>query len=114
MLSSLNYWTFYTTVNKISNRECQALWTNIGMPELYIATSICVLANIDDSDSYYQNPLCMSRGGEPLVASDSRVLLGLQTRMYDCTNKSPFVFTEVSQFGDWIQASTDVIGVDVL
>ncbi|XP_037042915.1 chymotrypsin-2-like [Bradysia coprophila] len=115
MFSSGNYWTFYMEVSTISKRECQALLSDLGRPELYDAKSICVLAKIDDSDSYYLNDICMNRGGEPLVPSGSRVLLGLSSRkMYDCTSNSPFAFTEVSQFSDWIESNTNVTGVDVL
>lgn len=114
MITSGNYRIFYMNVSKISTKECQSIWSNIGKPEVYSpTTSISVLPNYDYAEGYPQYQIC-GRNGSPLVATDSGVLLGLQHVVYDCNLWSPLIFIDVSHFGDWIEETTNVRGVDVL
>lgn len=102
----------YLNVNVISDEVCKILLTNIGSSEWYFTSSICVMANVVN----YENLFCsgMSMGGEPLTTSSSRVMFGIKSITLNCDDKTPFIFTGVSHFAEWIAENTNAIGVDVM
>lgn len=101
----------YVDASVLSNVECQTIMTNNGTPERYHEKSTCVRVNAD-----YQNTfLCDggSPGGDMLVSKSNRVLLGIKSVSY-CLDGTPFTFSRLPYFADWITVTTNVVGVDVI